>query len=326
MPSSLEIHTSREGLPRGFDVDKPTRLSHDIHESALLQDDALAALLEDYPAKDIVLMTMDASGHARHWDQGRIGDVDGHFVLEAVRRGRLWLNIKNLHVHSSDYADVLDAMYERLGDACGHGVPKWRTLGMLISSPCASVPYHADAVPNVLWQIRGRKRILVYPPRPPFVSAQSLEGICAGDTKEEIPYDESFDAGADVLELEAGQALMWPHHAPHRVVNLDSLNISLTTEHLTPTARRRVRVIRSNRNYRRLLGRAARSTAPHGLLARAKACCAIADSVWTRLRRGGQAVRYDQTPLFELDPARAGEVRRLDKPADDLRACEASHA
>jgi quercetin dioxygenase-like cupin family protein len=36
-----------------------------------------------------------------------------------------------------------------------------------------------------------------------------------------------------VYQLEPGDVVSWPHNAPHRIENLDSLNVSLSTGFVT---------------------------------------------------------------------------------------------
>ena len=64
----------------------------------------------------------------------------------------------------------------------------------------------------------------------------------------------SFDDGAMVYDLEPGQFVAWAQNAPHRVTNMDSLNVSLSTEHFTRQTRKRARVYSANRFFRTRLG------------------------------------------------------------------------
>jgi hypothetical protein len=126
---------------------------------------------------------------------------------------------------------------------------------LLISSPHALVYYHADAPASVLWHIRGRKRVWVYPALDPrYLRRELLEDIYAGVRHEYLPYESALDVGAAVFDLEPGQWIAWPHNAPHRVSNLDSVNVSLSTEHFTPASQRRFQVYVANRFLRTRLG------------------------------------------------------------------------
>lgn len=311
MPISIQIRPNGEDLSKAFDVDRIVKFQHDVHASELMQDDTLVDLLDNYPADAAVVHAMDGSGHARDWKLGTIGTQNGRTILDAIGAGHLWLNLKDMHEHVEVYRELLDALYAQVAAIGGVTAPTWTTMGMLLSSPNASVPFHADAVSNILWQIRGRKRVFFYPAKPPFLEAECLEKICANETMEEMPYDDSYEDSALHFDLEPGEAIVWPQHTPHRVVNLEGMNISLTTEHLVPESRRLVRVYRANLLKRRFLRRPARSTTASGAKARAKALVAIADGAWRRFKTG-KRVSYDLTPSFEIDPTVEGSIRWLE--------------
>jgi hypothetical protein len=126
---------------------------------------------------------------------------------------------------------------------------------VLISSPQALVYYHADAPANMLWHVRGRKRIWIYPAMDErYLQRESLEDIFAGVRHEYLPYAADFDRDAVCYDVEPGQWVAWPHNAPHRVTNLEGLNISLATEHFTAESLRRQRVYVANRFLRKRCG------------------------------------------------------------------------
>jgi hypothetical protein len=49
------------------------------------------------------------------------------------------------------------------------------TVNLLVSSPDARVFYHFDVPGQTLVQLRGRKRIWIYPPTAPFLRQESVE-------------------------------------------------------------------------------------------------------------------------------------------------------
>jgi hypothetical protein len=140
-----------------------------------------------------------------------------------------------------------------------------------MSSPNALVYYHADAQPNLLWQICGMKRVWVYPAGDPeLVDQDMMEDIFASVADEEVPYRADFDRKAEVFDLSPGQVLSWPQNSPHRVTNLDSVNISLSTVHQTEESDRRALVWCANRLFRREYGLPFRSTKETGLVSYGK--------------------------------------------------------
>jgi hypothetical protein len=124
----------------------------------------------------------------------------------------------------------------------------------LISSPGAQVYYHLDCPANMLWHLRGRKRVWAYPLEAGLVSDETIEGVLCGEKSEELDFKLEWDAVAIAHDLEPGEMITWPQHTPHRVVNTEGLNVSLSTEHMTPAAVKRNNVYMANRHFRKLLG------------------------------------------------------------------------
>ena len=61
----------------------------------------------------------------------------------------------------------------------------------------------------------------------------AMEQVVARQTTEELPYTVAFEADAQVMDLEPGEALTWPLYAPHRVENLDRFCVSLSMDFQT---------------------------------------------------------------------------------------------
>lgn len=214
---------------------------HRLHDSPLFTDEALARLIEIYPREhyDLHTMTEDAASHNKDsWREGDLGACSGEDVIEAIRHGHIWLNLRKVMTVSMDYAELLERMF---AETESH-VPGLRTykhnLGILISSPKAQVFYHADIPGQSLWQLRGKKRVYIYPFGAPFLSQEAMERIVLGEADEsEMVYEPWYDDHATVFDLAPGEMLHWPLNGPHRVVNLDTLNVSVTTEHWTDAVR-----------------------------------------------------------------------------------------
>jgi hypothetical protein len=179
---------------------------------------------------------------------------------------------------------------------------------VLISSPQALVYYHADAPANMLWHIRGRKRIWIYPALDPrYLAREMLEDIFAGVRHEYVPYEPSFDAAATSYDLEPGQFASWPHNAPHRVSNLEGLNVSLSTEHFTAESLQRQRVYVANRFLRTRLGVRNPSPREDGALALVKT---LSHRVAARL--GLDPLQYRRySPVLRINTRAPGGVTPL---------------
>ncbi|MEM6381699.1 MAG: cupin-like domain-containing protein [Pseudomonadota bacterium] len=210
------------------------QLQHTLHENDLFSDETLMDLIDRYPRDQYNLVTMAKPGAPKSfWREGEKGNSSGEDVFKAIENGQLWINMRNTHIVDERYQKLIDTIF---GELEGY-MPDFKTfkhnLGILVSSPGAQVFYHCDIPGQSLWQVRGKKKVYVYPNTAPFLTEPDMEKIILGETEEEIHYEPWYDEHASVVELEPGQMLHWPLNAPHRVENLGMLNVSITTEHYT---------------------------------------------------------------------------------------------
>lgn len=293
---------------------EPVQARHRLAEHPLFSFDALADLIERYPREHYSLVHMGPQGSPRKtWREGDIGDLQGKTVIEAIRQGRMWLNLRNVSAVDARYRALLDAAFEEVR----RNVPGYetynRTSGILISSPNAQVYYHADLPGQSLWQIHGRKRVFVYPNTAPFLTAEQLENIALYAVEVDMRYDPAYDAHARVFEIGGGDMLHWPLNAPHRVENLDSLNVSMTTEYWTEAIRRSQMINVANGILRFKAGLRPKSRAIHGPAFWAKA------ALQAGVKRAGLLTRERKArrPVeFRLDPVRPGAIIELREAAE----------
>ena len=207
---------------------------HSLVEQGFASDEALAALLDRYPAElfDINLYDYDDEGQVS-LRTGARGRLNGEELLAAIQQGRLWVNLRSVE---TGWPELWAAAMAEFGKVQGAyaGLRAVNSSGQLIlSSPRARVPYHFDAAGVVLFHLRGRKRIFVYPGDEAHLAEIDMEQVVSRQTTEELPYVRAFEADAQVVDLEPGQALTWPFYAPHRVENLDRFCVSLSIEFQT---------------------------------------------------------------------------------------------
>lgn len=268
---------------------QPVVGSHGLVGHELFTDAALIALLDRFPREHLYALHMGTD--PTRIDQNRLAlhdGVSGAEMLRAVRNGRLWLNLTRVDRADARYGQLIGDLYRGLAAQVPGFSPDASQGTLLISSPGALVYYHADGPASVLWHVRGRKRVWVYPALDThYMTRELLEDIFAGVRHEYLPYHASLDAGAQVYDLEPGQWIAWAQNAPHRVTNLDSLNVSLSTEHFTRSSRRRARIYIANRFFRTRLGWTGLAAREDGVLALAKV---VAQRIARRLRL--DPVRY----------------------------------
>lgn len=294
---------------------KPQVTSHSYHELPLFSDEGLVKLLDAHPRENLQAHTMGLDPlNYKDWQQVNINEhTTGEQMLEAVKKGRVWINLTQIQKHSPEFGEIITDMYDRLDQKCEHlNDPKGTHCALLISSPGAQVYYHVDADPNMIWHMRGQKNIWMYPPMNFDIMPQEfLEDIYASEIDEDVPYKAEFDDLAEHALLNPGDAASWPHNAPHRIVNVD-MNVSLATSYYTSDIYQREYVHLANRFILRNLGIKNRGVAETGLVAAAKR---MSYRILNRLRpfsRRSRSANY-LTDL-ELDPTTPLGWRKLPEP------------
>ena len=255
-----------------FDIDpksfgqKTQTAHHNLAETGLFTDEALIHLLDSFPPANLYVHAMLGPPSQMQWFTLDHRGRSGKELLTAAKNGKIWINVTGIQTIDSRYRILMSDLYRRLELS----VPGLKILStkatILISSPQAEVYYHADAPANLLWHIRGQKRLFVYPALDTrFASQDDLEKIFTRESHEGLPYSDSFDASATIVDLQPGEFVSWPHSSPHRVVNIANLNVSLSSEHYTAEILRREHIYCANRYFRGLFGKGFRSTNERGI-------------------------------------------------------------
>jgi hypothetical protein len=234
---------------------------HRLQELEMFRDEHLIDTLDRHPRKDLGINTMGDDPQLHYeWQEGSASNLTAEQLFEAVSRGKIWLNLRRVMDHHAEYADVVNRLYEEVESLCPGLHTYNRSANLLISSPQAIVYYHLDCPVNMLWHIRGQKRVWAYPLESGIVSDETIEGVLCGEKSEELEFKPEWDDLAVAYDLQPGEMATWPQHTPHRVVNTQGVNVSLSTEHMTSRAARRNNVFLANRHFRNLIGRGFRST------------------------------------------------------------------
>lgn len=279
--------------------------NHDFASSGLFTDEKLAELIERYPREYYMINTMTAQGDKPEWRSGEINNVSGDKVLQALTEGRIWLALRRFDVVCPEYDDLVHQAFSEM-EALQPGLKTFKhNSSMLISSPGARVLYHADIPYVCLFHVRGRKKLWLYDAdNKEHLPDQTLEGVILRETEEEVAYKEAWDKDAAEIVLEPGTALSWQLNAPHRVDNLDGLNVSITTDYFTPFAQKKYGVYYTNGIMRRKLGMSPKSTDANGLGAMAKCAAALA------IKKSKIVKVKERTMMstFTLDPDNIGQI------------------
>ena len=86
-----------------------------MHKSPAFSMDDLAKLIENYPREHYSLVQTGAHGSSRVWREGDIGNLSGRQVIDAISRGGLWLNLRNVGSVDSRYRELVDQMFAEIG-------------------------------------------------------------------------------------------------------------------------------------------------------------------------------------------------------------------
>lgn len=207
---------------------------HRLNETGLFTDEALIELLEKHPHNMLDVCSMGDPNHPLYPNRFRTGDfrdVDGKTLLDGAKAGAIWINVRRgMNIHP-EYKKVLDQMYGGIAEKTGTKAYN-ANGGILISSPIAKVPYHFDKTETILWHVRGKKRMYLYPETEEFIPDLAYERTLLSDLEDDLPYRKEFEEHAMAYDLEEGQAISWPLNSPHRVDNTEFC-ISVTAEFST---------------------------------------------------------------------------------------------
>ncbi|ESQ85909.1 hypothetical protein AEAC466_01645 [Asticcacaulis sp. AC466] len=281
-----------------------------VADSELFSEEALITLIDRYPRDSVEVFTMGYEPTIfGEWYLGRKTasdgtELDGRALMEAVKAGRLWLNLRRVNHADPAVGALCDAIFKEVAEKTGtHNLKT--DLGLLISSPNAHVVYHLDMPMVMLWQIRGVKTVYLYPADAGFFTDRQIEGIALRESDENLPYEAAFDRKALIHDLKPGEMLTWPQNAPHRIVNGDMVNVSLSIEFMTPRALWRANVIYANGLLRRLFGLNPSLASSPKILEPFKVVFA---RLYKMATGGFKGHKSPLKPAFSLDPARPGTI------------------
>lgn len=211
---------------------RPVSFRHGLLESGLFEDANLIALLDRHPPElyDINLFSFDADGQ-HTMKTGVRGRRPGAELLESIKQGRIWIQLRGIDKHDPAIGAAVRAAFAGIDRQAGGFRPSSINAALILSAPGAAVPMHADAPGVVLFHLRGRKRIWIYPPDETHLPTRAMEDIVLKQTTEDLQYARAMDEAATVYDLTPGVAAAWPLHAPHRIENLEGFNVSLTVDY-----------------------------------------------------------------------------------------------
>lgn len=229
------------------------KVKHNLMATGLFTDNALSELLDNHPRDQLDVCTLgDHPVFQYKFRTGDVRGVDGKTLIEAVKAGSIWINVrKAMNIHP-EYNAVLKRMYGEIAQFTGKK-PFHARGAILISSPTAKVPLHFDATETILWHVRGHKRLHLFPDTQDFLPDEEYEKLMYRVSEDYLPYQSSMDQFAKTYDLHDGEMVTWPLNQPHYVEN-KTYCVSVTTEYSTPESTMKNAAMYTNAVLRRKFG------------------------------------------------------------------------
>ena len=303
----------RYRTPQGFENGLFTS-THRLAETGLFTEENILRMLELHPRELANVSRMGHDPTTLEWSEGLTDGLSPEEIFAALKKGRLWLNMRQILDHQPEAAAAINRLYDDLEKSCPGFEATRRSANILVSSPGAMVYYHIDVPQNILWHVSGEKRVWAYPQRLKDTPHEELEAIVAVKKAEDAGYEPAWDDDAFAVDLKPGEWITWPQHTPHRVQNTTGLNVSVSTEHYSPRAFKYVRAHRANRMLKDRFGLKLEDTGTTGVGYAAKAAAYLAGrAVQEYVTKNRSLYHYPKT--FRVDPA--AEYATVELNGDD---------
>jgi hypothetical protein len=273
------IEVDPQVLDEGFAKhDFPLR--HNLVSHPLFELDALAELADSMPEGQVEHNLGDLP-EALTDDTRPQADLTPGEIARGIETNRCWMVLKRVE-HDPRYKALL---HDLLGPVVDRVAPReggaTRMEGyVVLSAPNSTTPVHIDPEHNVFIHIRGPKRFVVGSWPDPDTKLAAMKRYYQEDHR----WVERMPENATTYELEPGEGLYLPPHAPHMVKTFDPVAISLSAAFYTKAAEDLVSVYSMNKRLEKIRVPVA-PPGRHPATDRAKAV------VWRGLRKAARSVR-----------------------------------
>jgi hypothetical protein len=138
---------------------------------------------------DINLYDYDAEGQVSPCAPARAASCRATSCWPRSRPGGLWVNLRDAQKGCPElWAAAIGEFRKMQATWSGAAGGRSNAGQLILSSPVAKVPYHFDPAGVVLFHLRGRKRVYVYPGDEGHLPETNMEQVVARQTTEELPY------------------------------------------------------------------------------------------------------------------------------------------
>ncbi|HXK19346.1 MAG TPA: cupin-like domain-containing protein [Polyangiaceae bacterium] len=175
-------------------------------------------------------------------------------TIKNIEQADAWMALHNIQ-EDPKYRTLVDEVLDFVRPMIEPKDPGMchRAGWIFVTSPGAVTPFHMDHEHNFILHVHGKKTLHVFDPLDRnIVSERALELFHTQHSRELIKYDESFERGAQVFELEPGMGGYMPTTAPHWVKNGDGVSVTISCTYYTQETLRRKLLHKGNYFLRRV--------------------------------------------------------------------------
>ncbi len=205
----------------------PTMLRHSLMGQPLLSVEALAKAATELPPEYVERRIGNAAKGGEFKMDGS-DDANVANVIRSIDTSGNWVMLRFVEQLPA-YRELLDRLMDQIGPAIAPSTGPGLTVRgfIFISAPGTLTPFHFDCEYNMLFQIAGDKHFATYHPGPPWLPFDRHEAYY-GAGGNMLPWNDAYEAEADVHHLQPGDALFVPYASPHWVKAGAEPSISLS--------------------------------------------------------------------------------------------------
>ena len=220
----------REALDafRALYPEQPGLLTHSLVGHPLFELEALAALAQRLPTQNVEYNRGDlpvgidpaatpSNGLGIAETIRRIGECGSWMVLKFIEQDPVYRDL--LHSALAEIEALVRPVTGRMLKLEGF---------IFVSSPDAVTPFHFDPEHNILLQLRGTKRMTVFPAADESIVPGEAHETFHGGGHRNLHWRDEFAEKGEAFDLVPGRAIHVPVKAPHWVKNGPEPSISLS--------------------------------------------------------------------------------------------------
>lgn len=233
----------------------PFKARNSLTSHPLFEDNRLKRLLRTLPRDQVEIRAVQSLGtNDGSYRRGELLEsADPVDTFERLAEKPAWMLLHESWIHDPDYGEMVKQYFHDLSETLDGVGDDLSDLGcwLFLSSGKCVVHFHADPDQSFLNQIRGSKTVFVYPTKvlPEF----TVERLVYTGNQGVVTYQTEYEAAMfPPVHLDQGESVFIPLFAPHRVINDDSVSVSINFGFHTRESRRRKVVHLVNLEMRQL--------------------------------------------------------------------------